>query len=109
MTKKYLCSDGSCVDTFGDIIQQANNALKKSLAQFGKRAIYYDVYSYMINLMNNKDANGLPQPLAYYCDGDASDPNEHWNDCMVDGHANEYYWVYYDSCESSKSSANASR
>lgn len=77
------------------MIGEANTAIASSLTQFGSKVIYYDVFNFMLNLMANKDAYGLTQPTSYYCDGDASDPNEKWTDCVTDGHASEYFWMSF--------------
>lgn len=95
VTKKYLCSDGSCVATWGQVIQQANAAIQFELAQFGSQVIYYDVFDFMVNLANNGAAYGITQPTSYYCDGDASDLNEKWDECQVQGLAHEFYWMSF--------------
>ncbi|KAF1989524.1 hypothetical protein K402DRAFT_326660 [Aulographum hederae CBS 113979] len=93
VTTTYLCGDSaSCVTAWGNIISSANAAIKSALAPFGKKVIYYDVYSFMVELMNNKDAHGFTQPLSYYCDGDE---NAKWDDCMTKGHAAEYFWMNF--------------
>ena len=92
VTTKYLCgSNQGCVTTWGNVIQQANAAIESALTQFGNNVIHYDVFSFMVNLAENGASQDLTQPTQYYCDEDASDPNEKWNDCMVHGHASEYY------------------
>jgi phospholipase/lecithinase/hemolysin len=71
----------------GEVIQQVNSAIASSLTQFGSKVIYYDVFSLMLDLIANKDAYGLTQPTTYYCDSDASDPDDKWTDFVTDGHA----------------------
>ncbi|KAK1467759.1 hypothetical protein CCUS01_07026 [Colletotrichum cuscutae] len=34
----------------------------------------------------------LPKPLNLFCDGDET---AQWTDCMIDGHANEYFWMNF--------------
>ena len=90
VTTTYLCTDGSCVDTWGKIIESANAAIEQSLAKskYSSKFIYYDVYTYMVNLMADKDSYGLTESLSYYCDGDASSPDDKWDTCV----AGSYYW-----------------
>ena len=101
VTTTYLCQDGSCVDTWGDIIQSANNAIKASLSKskYSSKFIYYDVFGYMMQLMANKDQYGLTESLSYYCDGDATDPNEKWDECIAGSYtwegAEKFYWMNY--------------
>lgn len=94
VTKAYLCGTNTdCVTTWGQVIQEANAALKTELATFGTKVIYYDVYTFMTGLLNSAVANGFTQPLTYYCDGDS---NSKWKDCMEDGHASQYFWMNFE-------------
>ena len=99
VTIKYLCPDGGCVETWGKIIQNANTALKNSLAKskHGDKFIYYDVYSYMMNLMENKDSQGLIQPLTDYCDGDPAEAK--WDTCISGSYvwegAEKFFWMNF--------------
>ncbi|KAK5122140.1 hypothetical protein LTR85_004386 [Meristemomyces frigidus] len=101
VTTKYLCPDGSCVDTWGSIIQDTNAAIEQALkeSKYASKLIYYDVFSFMIDVMDNKDSYGLTQPLTYYCDGDASDSNDKWDTCIAGSYtwegAMEFYWMNY--------------
>jgi phospholipase/lecithinase/hemolysin len=98
VTKAYLCQDGGCVDTWGEIIAAANTAIRNALAgsKYSKQFIYHDVFGFMVNLMQNKDTAGLTAPLTSFCDGngDAS-----WNACAAgatvwDG-AKKFYWMTF--------------
>ncbi|KAI1328376.1 hypothetical protein F5Y16DRAFT_369530 [Xylariaceae sp. FL0255] len=101
VTTVYLCQDGGCVDTWGSIIESANDALKTSLSKskHASKFIYYDVYSYMNDLMDNKDQYGFTESLASFCDGDASDPNQKWDTCIAGSYtwegAQKFYWMNY--------------
>nr|POE88426.1 hypothetical protein CFP56_11654 [Quercus suber] len=98
VTKKYLCSDGGCVATWGQIISSANAAIKSKLAasKFAKRIIYYDVYTFMINVMNNKNSYGLTESLADFCDGDG---DVMWQKCISGSYtwqgAEKFYWMNF--------------
>ncbi|KIW02712.1 uncharacterized protein PV09_06148 [Verruconis gallopava] len=93
VTAAYLCgSDTNCVETWGQVISDANAALKSALQQFGKQVIYYDSFSYIKNLANAAYANGFTQPVTNFCDGQS---NWNWQDCMVDGNAGDYFWMNY--------------
>ena len=85
VTAAYLCgTNAGCVTTWGNVIQQANNKLKSTLASMstgGTNIVYYDSFGYLVNLMKNAAANGFTESLSYYCDGSSSDPNQHWNQC----------------------------
>lgn len=99
VTVTYLCSDGGCVDTWGKIIEAANSAIKEKLAasDSASKIIYYDLYSYMMGLMDNKDASGLTQSLADFCDGDAAVAK--WDECIAGSYvwegAEKFYWMNY--------------
>lgn len=94
MTVKYLCGTNTeCVTTWGQIIQNANSALEASLKQFGSKVIYYDVFGFMTGLLDDATANGFTKPLTDFCDGDG---DAMWDDCMVDGHAAEYFWMNFE-------------
>lgn len=101
VTTKYLCSDGSCVNTWGQVIQNANAAIKAGLSKspYSSKFIYYDVFTFMMNVMANKDSYGLTQALTSYCDGDSSDPNEMWSTCIAGSYtwqgAEKFYWMNY--------------
>lgn len=71
VTVAYLCPDSSCVQGWGQIIQNANTAIQKALAgsKYSKQFIYYDVFTFMVNVMNNKNEYGLTAPLTQFCDG----------------------------------------
>jgi phospholipase/lecithinase/hemolysin len=79
----------------GEVIQQVNSAIASSLKQFGSKVIYYDVFSFMLDLIANKDAYSITQPTTYNCDGDASDPDDKWTDCVTDGRTSEYFWMSF--------------
>jgi phospholipase/lecithinase/hemolysin len=94
VTPAYLCGTStSCVQTWGQVIQQANSALQTSLAQFGSKVIYYDVFGFMVNLLNNAAANGFTQPLTSFCDGDG---DANWQACMVNGQGSTFFWMNWE-------------
>lgn len=98
VTAKYLCPDGSCVAGFGQVISQANAALKASLAASPLAAhfIYYDVFTFMVDLMDDKDAHGLTQPLTAFCDGDGT---AEWDACIAGSYvwqgAQQFFWMSF--------------
>lgn len=92
VTPKYLCSDSTCAATWGKVIQQANTAIEASLKTFGNKVIYYDVFSFMVNLLSDPTKHGFTYPLDQICDGQGS---ANWNICMVEGHANEHFWMNF--------------
>ncbi|KAF2492076.1 hypothetical protein BU16DRAFT_529446 [Lophium mytilinum] len=93
VTAKYLCgTDAGCVTTWGNVIQKANDALKAGLTQFGSKVIYYDSFTFVSDLAENAAANGFTKPLTSFCDGDG---DAAWNDCMVQKHADEYFWMNF--------------
>ncbi|KAJ3571849.1 hypothetical protein NPX13_g5243 [Xylaria arbuscula] len=101
VTTTYLCPDGGCIDTWGSIIESANSAIeaKLSASKYASKFIYYDVYSFMVNLMENKDRYGLTESLSSYCDGDANDPNQKWDTCIAGSYvwegAEKFFWMNY--------------
>ena len=99
---KYLCTnDTACTEAMGNIITKANDAIEKELAasKYADKFIYYDVNSYMTYLINNKDTYGFTAPIEWYCDGDPSDPNYHWDECEAGSYnwegAQKFFWMDY--------------
>jgi phospholipase/lecithinase/hemolysin len=94
VTAKYLCgaAANACVTTWGQVIGQANAALKSGLAKFGGRVIYYDSFGFLTGLLADASAHGFTKPLTSFCDGNG---DAAWKDCMVDGHAPEYFWMNF--------------
>lgn len=97
-TKTYLCPDGSCVDTWGAIIKQANDALKASLAASpqAKKFIYYDVNNFLTQVLRTKDAWGLTAAADAFCDGGYG---QQWDTCIAGGTvwdgAKKFFWMNY--------------
>ena len=93
VTPKYLCgSNADCVNTWGQVIQQANSAIQSGLSKFGDKVIYYDVFTFLTKLLSNPTAHGFTKPLTSFCDGDG---DASWKDCMDDGNAGEYFWMNF--------------
>lgn len=96
MTANHLCGTStSCVQAWGEGIQKAKSAIASALTRLDSQVIYCDVFGFMVDLIANKDAYGLTQPTTSYCDGNASSLDDHWTDCMVDGHADWYLWMSF--------------
>jgi phospholipase/lecithinase/hemolysin len=94
VTKAYLCgTSAACVNTWGQIIQNANAALEAGLRQFGKKVIYYDVYTFMTGLIENAPSHGFTQALTSFCDGDG---NASWDLCMEQGRGGEFFWMNWE-------------
>ena len=99
VTVTYLCSDGGCVDTWGEIIESANDAIEKKLAasEHHDKLIYYDIYGFMMNVMDNKDTYGLTEDLAAFCDGDPAVAQ--WDKCIAGDYvwegAEKFFWMNY--------------
>ncbi len=99
VTKTYLCPDGGCVEAWGNIITSANDAIKSALAgsKYADKLIYYDVFSFMVDLMNNKDQYGLTQSLEDYCDGDPAVAK--WDECAAGSYvwegAQKFFWMNF--------------
>ena len=94
VTAAYLCggANNACTQTWGQVIQEANSAISSALGQFGDKVIYYDVFSFLVNLANNAASYGFTQPLTSFCDGDG---DANWQLCMVDGHGDEFFWMNF--------------
>ncbi|KAF2157742.1 hypothetical protein K461DRAFT_273967 [Myriangium duriaei CBS 260.36] len=93
VTSTYLCGTNvQCAPTFGQIIQQANAAIQQSMKQFGKKVIYFDAYSSVNKILNNANSLGFTRPLSHICDGQG---DANWNDCMVNGNADKYFWMTF--------------
>ncbi|KAK5939811.1 hypothetical protein PMZ80_008193 [Knufia obscura] len=105
VTAAYLCGgvDNECTRTWGRIISDANENLRSALTNaFGDRVIYYDVYSYMLDLAENAEGYGFTAPLTKFCDGQG---DESWEACMITGTGadgnteivgwNEFFWMSF--------------
>lgn len=93
VTAKYLCgSNVECVQTWGRVIQKANTAIQGALGRFGKKVVYYDVFGFMTQVLSDPKAYGFPKPLNLFCDGDET---AQWDDCMIKGNANQYFWMNF--------------
>ena len=81
------------------MITQANSAIKTAVSksQYANKLIYYDVFSFMVDLMQNKDKYGLTESLASFCDGDAAVAK--WDECIAGSYtwegAQKFYWMNY--------------
>ncbi|KAK3113025.1 hypothetical protein LTR53_010082 [Teratosphaeriaceae sp. CCFEE 6253] len=99
VTSTYYCPDGTCIDGMGKVIQAANSAIESELkgSKYASKLIYYDVYGFMVDLMENKDSYGLTQPLSYYCDGDAAVAK--WDECAAGSYtwegAQQFFWMNF--------------
>ncbi len=85
------------VSNLGAAILLANNAIEAAMVQFGQKVIYYDVYSYMLNIWNNHNAFGITQvnvtdPQGKFCDGYSQ---ADWDLCVTGGKSFEFYWMQY--------------
>lgn len=99
---KYLCKDNhACTEEMAGIIKKANNAIEKELmaSKYAHKFIYYDVFNYMVDLINNKEKYGFTAPIQWYCDGDKTDPNYHWDECERGSYnwegAQKFFWFDY--------------
>lgn len=98
VTTTYFCPDGSCVATIGSIIESANSAIESGLknSRYASQLIYYDVFSFMVDVMNNKDSYGLTQPLSAFCDGD---DDAQWDTCAAGSYtwegATKFFWMTF--------------
>ena len=80
------------VGNLGSAIAQANDAIEAALAQFGDKAIYYDAYSFMLNVWNNHASFGITHVGGEFCDGYSQ---QDWDLCVTDGQGDTFYWMQY--------------
>ncbi|KAF2485818.1 hypothetical protein BDY17DRAFT_344603 [Neohortaea acidophila] len=106
ITAGFLCHNNTvCADNWGTVIEAANNFTQNALAnsQYADKIIYYDVYSFMIDIMNNKNQYGYTEPLYFLCDsGNQSNPVDHFKECAVPPkwtHARPFFWFTNDQPE----------
>lgn len=98
VTKKYLCPDGGCVDTWGKVISNANAALKSALAgsKYADKFIYYDSFSFMSGVLATKDYWGFTADADAICDGG---PENQWDTCIAGSYvwegAEKFFWFDY--------------
>lgn len=99
VTTAFLCQDGSCVEPWGQIIQEANNALKYKLGNStnNSKFIYHDTFTFMTELLSVKKYFGFTAPASQYCDGDPAVAQ--WNTCISQGvswaGADPFFWMNY--------------
>lgn len=93
----YLSNATDFVETWGAMIREANEALEAALArsEFAERIIYYDVFGFMLQLMEDKDRHGLTKPLDLYCDGVPGVGK--WEECLSDDGkgAWPFFWMTF--------------
>lgn len=92
----FMASQPIQQQQMGEAIQQANTAIKSKFeSKFGKKVIFYDVFSRMVDIWNSHDSYGITKVGMNFCDGDAANPSN-FADCLVPGqHGDEFYWVNY--------------
>ncbi|GAM86342.1 hypothetical protein ANO11243_043560 [Dothideomycetidae sp. 11243] len=94
VTPAYLCGTNTdCVTTWGQVIQQANAAIQQSLLKFGNKVIYFDAYTSVSNLISKAKSLGFTRPIGHICDGQGA---ANWDDCMVKGNADKYFWMNFE-------------
>jgi len=93
----FYTSTATQVSNLGLAISQANTAISSALASSfpagsGKpKVVFYDAFTYMVNVWNNAAANGFTMANEF-CDGysDAA-----WDLCVTQGKGSEFYWMQY--------------
>ena len=99
VTKTYLCPTWDCPPVWGKMIEAANTAIENAVSKskYADKLIYYDVYSYMINLMDNQDKYGITAPLSDYCDGVQGVSK--WDECVAGSYpwegAKKFFWMTF--------------
>jgi len=99
----FYTSTPTQVANLGLAIAQANTAIQAALATAfplssgsGKpKVVYYDAFTFMLNLWNGAPGNGFTHAGATpteFCDGFSQ---ADWDLCMVKGLGNQFYWEQY--------------
>lgn len=93
---EFIASQPDQQQQMGEAIQQANSAIKSKLeSKFGKKVIFYDVFSRMVEIESNHDSYGITKVGMEFCDGDTAHP-ENFAECLVPGEsASKFFWVNY--------------
>jgi len=76
----------------GKAIDQANAAIKTSLATFGSKVVYVDINTFMKGVWTNHTSYGITHVGGEFCDG-YSDAD--WTLCVTDKKGNTFYWMQY--------------
>lgn len=95
VTAKYLCGTSTdCVDTWGQVIKNANAAIESALKQFGDKVILYDSFGYIEHVFGMATKYGFTatDTTTVFCDGFS---DAIWTDCMTNGHGSKYLWMNY--------------
>ncbi|KAK5119046.1 hypothetical protein LTR62_000257 [Meristemomyces frigidus] len=98
----FLCGTSVCSDvlgTLGKIIVQANTAIEQAVnaSKYADKLIYYDVFTFIHNLIDNKDSHGLTASATDYCDGTAGVAK--WDECAAGSYtwegATKFIWMTF--------------
>ncbi len=97
----YFCKkQPGCAEAWGRVIEAANAHMKATLmaSRYASKIIYYDVFGYMMHIMDDKSSYGFSAPITALCDGGKGNklPVEHWDQCTRDHPAwtaaRPYFW-----------------
>ena len=89
----FLLDTQKQADDMGAAISDANDAVAAALKPFGDTVIYYDVFSFVVELQKNAAAHGFTHASHdEFCDGDGT--QAHWDECIAT-HGATFFWINY--------------
>lgn len=92
LSSEFYADTPAKVANLGAAIQEANAAIEAELKQYGKKVIYYDVFSTMMEIWNDHAKYGITYVGKHACDvGNASD----WDLYFTQKKGDEFYWMQY--------------
>lgn len=91
-SKEFYTANAAELAKLTSTIELANSAIKKALVPFGKKAIYYDVYSFMMHVWQNHADYGITHVGGQFCDGYSQ---KDWDLCVTDHKGPTFYWMQY--------------
>lgn len=91
-SSEFYANTATRITNLGLAIDQANSAIKTSLATFGSKVVYVDVNAYMKYVWSNHTTYGITHVGGEFCDGYSQ---ADWNLCVVQKHGNTFYWMQY--------------
>jgi cholinesterase len=93
----FYASDAVGRARFRKAIEHANQQIERAIAALPSKdrakVLEFDVYSLMMNLWNNAEAEGFSHARGgQFCDGFSQ---ADWDLCVTKGHGDEFFWMQY--------------
>jgi len=91
-SKAFYASSQAEFGNMGNSIQEANTAISATLSKMSDNVLYYDVYSFMMDLWKNAPSHNITHLGGEFCDGYSQ---ADWDLCVTAAAGNQFYWMQY--------------